>query len=880
MSKKLMFVLCVTGMSLILFQCTSQPDFKDVEPWFNPTLDMEARLDSLISAMTLEEKVSQMMDNAPAIERLGIPEYGWWNESLHGVARSGLATVFPQAIGIAATWDEDLMFRLATVISDEARAKHHRYASLGKRGIYQGLTFWTPNINIFRDPRWGRGMETYGEDPYLTGRLAVNFVQGMQGDHPKYLKTVATVKHYAVHSGPEPERHTFNAVTNPRDLRETYLPHFRMSVMESNAYSVMCAYNRYNGEACCGSNRLLTEILREEWGFEGYVVSDCGAINDIWADHKIVETAPEAAALAVQSGTDLNCGRTYRFLVEAVEKGYITEEEIDVSVRRLFRARMKLGMFDPPEWVPFTRIPYSVLDSPEHQQVALETAQKSMVLLKNENQTLPLSKDIGKVAVIGPNANDVEVLLGNYNGIPSNPVTPLQGIQRKLGADRVLYALGCEWAENLPVFETIPGSVLRTPDGNPGLQAEYFNNNKFEGEPVATRVDSLIDFNWWDRAPLDTLDADNFGVRWSGKLVPPQDGWYVLGAEGFNAFRLFFEGRELLSFRGIHHSRKVYEEVILKEGVEYDIQIDFWDYHGDATMQLLWSTPGHDYKAEALAVAEEADAVVMCMGLSPRLEGEEMRVEVEGFRGGDRLTLDLPQIQQDLMQEIVALGKPTVLVLLNGSALSINWADANIPAILEAWYPGQAAGTAIADVLFGDYNPGGRLPVTFYKSVEQLPPFEEYNMESQTYRYFKEEPLYPFGFGLSYTTFEYRDLVLPDSVNGSEAIKLSVVVKNTGSIAGDEVVQVYVSDVEASVPVALRSLQQFQRIHLNPGEETTVNLTLTPQQLSLLDKDYRRVVEPGLFKIAVGGSQPNVSKAETTQVLEKDLMVTGIHYLE
>mgnify|MGYP006277495245 CR=1 FL=1 len=875
-----MLILCVVGLSLVFFQCTSQPDFEDVEPWLNPTLDMEVRLDSLISAMTLEEKVSQMMDNAPAIERLGIPEYGWWNESLHGVARSGLATVFPQAIGIAATWDEDLMFRLATVISDEARAKHHRYASLGKRGIYQGLTFWTPNINIFRDPRWGRGMETYGEDPYLTGRLAVNFVQGMQGDHPKYLKTVATVKHYAVHSGPEPERHTFNAVTNPRDLRETYLPHFRMSVMESNAYSVMCAYNRYNGEACCGSNKLLTEILREEWGFEGYVVSDCGAINDIWADHKIVETAPEAAALAVQSGTDLNCGRTYRSLVEAVEKGYITEEEIDVSVRRLFRARMKLGMFDPPEWVPFTRIPYSVLDSPEHQQVALETAQKSLVLLKNDNQTLPLSKDIGKVAVIGPNANDVEVLLGNYNGIPSNPVTPLQGIQRKLGADRVLYALGCEWAENLPVFEIIPGSVLRTPDGNPGLQAEYFNNNQFEGEPVATRIDSIIDFNWWDQAPLDTLDADNFGVRWTGKLVPPKDGWYVLGAEGFNAFRVFFEGRELLSFRGIHHSRKVYEEVILKEGVEYDIQIEFWDYHGDATMQLLWSTPGHDYRAEALTVAEEADAVVMCMGLSPRLEGEEMRVEVEGFRGGDRLTLDLPQIQQDLMQEIAALGKPTVLVLLNGSAVSINWADANIPAILEAWYPGQAAGTAIADVLFGDYNPGGRLPVTFYKTVDQLPPFEEYDMVSQTYRYFQGEPLYPFGHGLSYTTFEYSDLQLPDSTDGSEPITVFVNVKNTGTTAGDEVVQVYVSDVEASVPVAIRSLQQFQRIHLNPGEEKNVSFTLTPDQLSLFDKDYRRVVEPGAFNIAVGGSQPNVSKAVTTQVLEKELVVTGIYYID
>ncbi len=880
MFKKLSFAIMLLGLSFILFQCTSQPDYSDVKPWFNPTLDIETRLDSLISEMTLEEKVGQMMNDAPAIERLGVPQYGWWNECLHGVARSGLATVFPQAIGMAATWDEDQMLRLATVISDEARAKHHEYIRKSKRGIYQGLTFWTPNINIFRDPRWGRGMETYGEDPYLTGRLGINFVNGIQGDDPDYLKAVATVKHYAVHSGPEPERHSFDAVINDRDLRLTYLEHFRMTIMESNAYSVMCAYNRYNGEACCGSDRLQNQILRDEWGFDGYIVSDCGAVSDIYRFHKIVETQPEAAALAVKAGTDLNCGSTYRGLVKAVEEGLITEDEIDVAVRRLFRARMKLGMFDPPENVKYAQIPYSVLDSKENQAVALETARKSMVLLKNDNSTLPFSKDIGKVAVIGPNANDVEVLLGNYNGIPSNPVTPLKGIQEKLGEDNVVYALGCEWAENLPVFEVIPNSALKTPDGQPGLKAEIFNNNKFDGEPVATQVDDIIDFNWWDGAPIDTLDDDNFGVRWTGKLVPPKDGWYVLGAEGFNAFNLFFEGKRLLSFRGVHHANKVYEQVVLKAGVEYNIQIDFWDYHGDATMKLLWSTPDHDYKAEALAAVDQADAVVMCMGLSPRLEGEEMRVEVDGFSGGDRLTLDLPKIQQDLMQAVVEKGKPTALVLLNGSAVSVNWADENIPAILEAWYPGQAAGTAIADVLFGDYNPGGRLPVTFYKSVDQLPPFEEYNMVGQTYRYFQGEPLYPFGHGLSYTTFEYSNLDVPASIEGNEMFDVSVTVKNTGDIAGDEVVQLYVTDVEAAVPVPVRSLQGFKRISLNAGEEKKVTFSVTPRQLSLLDKDFKRVVEPGAFQIFVGGSQPKSTKATTTGGIDQEIAVTSIAYLE
>ncbi|RPI03549.1 MAG: glucan 1,4-alpha-glucosidase [Calditrichaeota bacterium] len=849
-------------------------------PWFNSHWDIEVRLDTLIKTMTLQEKVDQMMNSAPAIERLGIPQYDWWNECLHGVARSGLATVFPQAIGMAATWDSDLIYRVAVAISDEARAKHHRFVSQGKRGIYQGLTFWTPNINLFRDPRWGRGMETYGEDPYLTGQLAVQFIKGIQGNDPRYLKAIATVKHYVVHSGPEPDRHRFDAVVNNRDLRMTYLPHFRTAVLEAHPYSVMCAYNRVNGQVCCGSDHLLNGILRGDWGFEGYVVSDCGAIDDIFRFHKVVETPEEAAALAVRSGTDLNCGNTYRALVKAVELGLLDESDIDIAVRRLFRARMKLGMFDEEAQVPYSRIPYTVVDSKEHQALALETARKSIVLLKNENHILPLSKQIGKIAVIGPNANDAQVLLGNYNGIPSNPVTPLQGIENKLGAERVVYALGCEWADNLPVFETIPASAFKSPDGLPGLRAEFFDNLQFSGEPIATNIDPQIDVNWWDGAPIAGMDADQFSVRWSGKLIPPVDGDYFIGAEGHNAFRFYFEDKQIVSYNNVHGSDKVYHKLNLQAGREYAIRIDFFDYYGDARMRLLWAPPPQDLKSQAAAAVSQADAVVLCMGLSPRLEGEEMRVDVAGFKGGDRLTLDLPKKQQEFIEFITSLGKPTILVLLNGSAVSINWAHQHIPAIVEAWYPGQAAGTAIADALFGDYNPSGRLPVTFYQSVAQLPPFEEYDMEEFTYRFFDGEPLYPFGYGLSYTTFEYRDFQLPETAAGYDPIHVSVDVKNSGDSPGEEVVQLYVSDVSASVPTPLRSLQGFKRVHLSPGENRQVSFVIQPEQLAMVNAEGRLVIEPGIFKISVGGAQPGGISPATTQVLEKEITLTDKVYLE
>jgi beta-glucosidase len=881
-SKKLSFLLLANFIILGLFQCAKKDPYENLPAYKNPNLSIEERLDDLISKMTLAEKAYQLVNDAAAIERLDVPRYNWWNECLHGVARAGLATVFPQAIGLAATWDTELMHRVAEAISDEARAKHHEFIRRGKRGIYQGLTFWSPNINIFRDPRWGRGMETYGEDPYLTARLAVEFVKGLQGNDNRYLKVIATPKHYAVHSGPEPDRHTFDAQTDERTLRETYLPHFRACVEEANAFSVMCAYNRYKGEACCGSKRLLTTILREEWGFKGYVVSDCGAIADIFRNHKVVETSAEAAALGIKSGCDLNCGSQYKNLLEAVEKGFITESEIDVSVRRLFRARFKLGMFDPPEMVPYTKIPYSVVDCRKHSELALEAARKSIILLKNDDNILPLKKDLHTIAVIGPNADDVEVLLGNYNGNPSDPVTPLRGIREKVSKNtKVIYALGCEWAQNLPHFEVIPSSALFTAqqgDKQNGLKAEYFNNRDLEGEPVFTRIDKTVDFNWSDSAPRQDFDDDNFAVRWTGVLVPPVTGKYALGGWGFNGFRIHLEDELLVRFNGRHHPRKTHKIVELEKGQPYRIKIEFFESSEDAHVQLLWSVPGKDYESEAVEKARQADVVIMVMGLSPRLEGEEMRVDVDGFKGGDRLNLKMPAIQEKLIKTIDGLGKPTVLVLLNGSALAVNWANENIPAIVEAWYPGQAAGQAIADVLFGDYNPGGRLPVTFYKSVDQLPPFNDYTMKGHTYRYFDGEPLYPFGFGLSYSNFQYTNLQVPKTVQPDQDISISVDIQNIGEIAGDEVVQLYVTDIEASVPVPLRSLQGFQRVYLEPGEKRNVTFTLTPKKISLLDENYRRVVEPGLFEVAVGGKQPGFkgyADARTTDVLTAQFEVSG-----
>ncbi|MEO8594849.1 MAG: glycoside hydrolase family 3 C-terminal domain-containing protein [Candidatus Solibacter sp.] len=838
--------------------------FAQAPVYQNPDAPLDKRVDDLLSRMTTEEKVLQMLNDAPAIDRLGVPAYNWWNECLHGVARAGRATVFPMPIGLAATWDPEMLFRMATAISDEARAKNNEFIRKGKRTMYQGLTFWTPNINLVRDPRWGRGMEAYGEDPYLVGRMAVQFIKGLQGNDPKYLKVVATAKHFAVHSGPESSRHSFDAKVDEEDLKSSYLPQFEAAVRQGGAASVMCAYNRVNGEAACASPTLLENTLRKQWGFSGYVVSDCGAVGDIFRGHNVAPNMAAAAALAVKNGTDLDCGSEYRQLIPALEQKLITEPEIDTALRRLLTARFRLGMFDPPERVPFTKLPISIVESAAHQTLALEAARKSIVLLKNEGNVLPLKKSIKTLAVIGPNADNLEVLLGNYNGDPTSPITPLEGLKRKLGTrTKVIYAQGSDLADELPSLETVPADVLFTSEGadrKPGLQGEYFNTPAFNGQvyrapgrdpkpaaegvaPLFTRVDPQINFKWWDGAPRNDMDDDNFGVRWTGFLAPKVTGKYKLGGVGMNAFEIFFNGKQIARANNRDERNYATETVEMEAGKSYAIRVEFHEVINDADMRLVWTPPGRELQPAALEAVKQAEAVVLFLGLSPRLEGEEMRVQVPGFKGGDRVELGLPAAQQALMEKVVALGKPTVLVLLNGSALSVEWAKSHVPALVDAWYPGQAGGAAIADVLFGDYNPAGRLPVTFYQSADQLPAFEDYSMKGRTYRYFQGEPLFPFGFGLSYTTFSYRKLEMPDGVKANQDVTVSVEVRNMGKVAGEEVVQAYVKHDN------VRSLAGFQRVMLGIGERKVVKLVLRAKELP---KD-------GVAEISVGGQQPTAA---------------------
>ncbi len=749
--------------------------------------EVEERARALISQMTLAEKVSQLGHESPAIERLGIPAYNWWNEALHGVARSGRATVFPQAIGLAATWDVDLMARVATAISDEARAKHHEYVRQGRRDIYQGLTFFSPNINLFRDPRWGRGMETYGEDPLLTGRMAAAFIRGMQGEDPMYLKTAATAKHFAVHSGPELLRHSFDARVSEQDLRASYLPQFELAVREGRAESVMCAYNAVNGVPACASSDLLDTRLRKEWGFQGYVVSDCWAITDIQQGHGYAKTPEEAAAAALRAGTDLACGPEYANLLAAVEQGLVAESEIDRALARLLRVRLRL--FD--ESNPYRNISMEVLDSPKHQELALEAARKSIVLLKNEAGALPLAKTVHTLAVIGPNADDRSMLLGNYSGYPSSAVTPLAALRDRVPV--VHYAKGSGLTDGVPALETFPFP----------LAGRYYASHEFSDDdpPEVEIASEIVDFDWWTGSP---------GARWSGRFVAPESGTFYLGAEGQNAFELYIDGRLIATTYHITERGLGYAPVELLAGQEYEIQLDFHAFQNDASIRLLWSKPEAGRLEEAVEAARHADAVVMFLGLSPRLEGEEMEVSAPGFAGGDRTELTLPAMQQRLLEAVVATGKPVVLVLMSGSALAVNWAQEHVPAILQAWYPGQAAGTAIADVLFGDYNPSGRLPITFYRSAEDLPPFDDYNMAGRTYRYFEGTPLYPFGHGLSYTTFEQSAPVF-------EGNQVRVTVTNTGGRAGEQVVAVYSKG-------SPRELIAFGKAMLKPGESKTVTL--------------------------------------------------------
>jgi beta-glucosidase len=837
-------------------------------PYLNPKLSPELRAADLVSRMTLEEKVLQMQSTAPAIPRLGVPAYNWWNEALHGVAQ-GRATVFPQAIGLAATWDTELMYRVADIISTEARAKYNdaltRPAPSGPDalailpGRTAGLTYWSPNINIFRDPRWGRGQETYGEDPYLTGRMGVAFVTGMQGKDAHYLKVVSTPKHYAVHSGPEPERHVFDANVSEYDMVNTYLAAFRATVVEGKADSIMCVYNSVAGVPGCASTDLLQKRLREQWGFQGYVVSDCGAVNDIYRNHKYASTLGGAAVAAVKAGTDLTCGTEYRTLIDEVKANHITEAEINRSLQRLFMARFRLGMFDPPEQVPYSKIPISENDSSAHRQAAREAERKAIVLLKNEGGVLPLSGSVRKIAVIGPSADDPIALLGNYNGISSKQVTPLEGIERQFPAAQVRYALGATYTAGSHAL--VPSTFMALPDGSgQGLLAEYFDNPDLQGRPKLRRPEAraYFDMGMEDPAVNAAIGHEKYSVRWTGMLTLPATGEYAMtvrtGMWNRTArARLFLDDKELAFGTGPSTQmtsmqmapgtqRGPYAQVQLEGGRKYALRMEYRQPGSGGTIQLGWIPPADTARAEAEKLVKESDVAIVFVGLSSELEGEEMRgVNIPGFLGGDRTSLDLPEPQEKLVQVAIATGKPVVVVLTSGSAIAANYAAEHATALLAAWYGGEEAGTAIAEILAGVNNPAGRLPVTFYKSVDQLPPFTDYAMKGRTYRYFKDDPLYPFGFGLSYSTFAYSALSAKRTPNGAE---IRATVKNTSARDGDEVVQLYVGGgSEEEAPI--RNLRGFQRIHLRAGESRQVNFTLGAEGLSKPAVD-----------ISVGGGQP------------------------
>jgi beta-glucosidase len=809
-------------------------------PYLNPDLDAAKRAADLVSRMTLDEKVLQMQNSAPAIPRLNIPAYDWWNEALHGVARAGEATVFPQAIGLAATWDTDLMGRVAETISTEARAKYNEAIRTNDHSRYHGLTFWSPNINIFRDPRWGRGQETYGEDPYLTGRLAVAFIKGMQGNDPHYFKVIATAKHYAVHSGPESTRHQVDVKPSERDLEDTYLPAFRAAIVEGKADSVMCAYNSLDGQPACVNTDLLQKRLRGEWGFDGYVVSDCGAVGDIFRGHKYLPTAAAASAAAVKAGTDLTCGNEYRALVDAVKAGQITEAEIDRSLERLFVARFKLGMFDPPERVPFSKIPYSENDSAEHRKIALEAARKSIVLLKNESQTLPL-KASAKIVVIGPSADDAEALMGNYNGFSSKTVTPIEGIERQFPGSR--FALGATYTEKS--HAPLPASVLTPPDGNGhGVLAEYFDNAELNNEPRLHRVEArpYMPSGLMDPAVAAAVPARGYSVRWTGTLRAPFTGDYVLGARGGRGATVFLDEKEVLSdssTQGMGRVREAHAQ--LEAGHSYKLRVEYKQSGPPGGAQIVWIPPAVPLLAEAVDAVKSADVAVAFVGLNPSLEGEEMQVNIPGFAGGDRTDLNLPEPQERLIDAAIATGKPVVVVLTSGSALAANYAAEHAAAVLEAWYGGEEIGTAIAETLAGANNPSGRLPVTFYRGVNQLPPFDDYSMKGRTYRYFKDDALFGFGFGLSYSTFQYSALRAQRTAKGARIV---VRVKNNSARDGDEVVQLY-ADGGGAADDAIRRLSGFQRVHLRAGETREVEFTLGAED-----------VPKGKLKINVGGGQP------------------------
>jgi beta-glucosidase len=842
--------------------------------YLDPSKPVAVRVDDLISRMTLEEKASQVVNQARAIPRLQVPAYDWWSEALHGVANAGTATVFPEPIGLAATFDAPLIHDMAIVIGTEARAKHNQAVRAGRRDIMEGLDFWSPNVNIFRDPRWGRGQETYGEDPFLTGRMGIAFVTGLQGDDPKYFRVISTPKHFAVHSGPEPSRHTIDIQVSKHDMEDTYLPAFRAAVTEGKAESVMCAYNRVNGQPACANTFLLKDQLRGAWKFDGYVVSDCDAVVDIFKGHQFTKSQAEAAAVSMKTGMDNECAdfftkandnSDYVPFIDAVKQGLMSEKDLDVSLKRLFTARFKLGMFDPPEMVKYAQTPDSEIDSDEHRALALKAARESIVLLKN-NGVLPLSASTKKIAVVGPLAESVRVLHGNYAGTASHATNALDGIRKQFPVE-VTFVPGMNFLRPPTV---IPSAVLSTEDGSSGLKGEYFATENFSGTPQVVRVDKFVDLQLFHPEASSLTPPDgmkDFSVRWTGFLTPSESGSYQVGLAG-SMDRLWIDGQLLIDDPALHDPNPMTKVLQLEKGQRYAVKIEY--ARGGFGTKFVWLNVISDPVAEAVAAAKKADVVVAVIGITSQLEGEEMKVEVPGFKGGDRTSLDLPKEEEELLEALKGTGKPLVVVLMNGSALSVNWASEHADAILDAWYSGEEGGTAIAQTLAGVNNPAGRLPVTFYKGVEQLPPFEDYAMKNRTYRYFEGQPLYSFGYGLSYSKFEYSNLKLSSAnLKAGKPLGVDVDVKNVSPIAGDEVVELYLNFPKvAGAPI--RALRGFARVHLAPSESQHVHLALSPRDLSLVNEAGVHMVAAGAYTVSVGGGQPGTTTAGAQAQLSID----------
>ena len=851
------------------------PALSQTLPYQNPQLTAEQRADDLLKRLTLEEKVSLMMDTSPAINRLQIPQFQWWNEALHGVGRNGYATVFPITMAMAASWDDALLHRVFTAVSDEARVKARQAKASGNIRRYQSLSFWTPNINIFRDPRWGRGQETYGEDPFLTAQMGLAVVRGLQGytydGKPisnSYKKLLASVNHFAVHSGPEWNRHTFNVEDLPeRDLWETYLPAFKSLVQEGEVAEVMCAYQRIDGQPCCSQHRYEQQILRDEWGFQGLITSDCGAIRDFlprW--HNTAKDSEEASAQAVLAGTDVECGSEYRHLPEAVRRGDIKESDLDRSLRRLLIARFEVGAFDSDDLVAWTKIPSSAVASPAHKQLALDMARKSIVLLKNNgilplNDAATMSQTTSSLVVMGPNANDSVMQWGNYAGYPTKTVTALEGIRQLLGD--VPYVQGCGLTRN-ESYESRFKEIV-SPSGDQGIQALYYNNTEMTGTPVTsvTMTEPIKLSNGGNTVFAPGVNLENFSASLEGTLVPTRDETLIFTISGDDKLRLLVNGDTIVNlWQARQRIQLAQNEIAVKAGERYHIQIEYVQETGYGALNFDIQHKASPTPQEILAQLGGAEAIIFIGGISPRLEGEEMRVNEPGFRGGDRTSIELPQAQRDLLRTLHEAGKKVVFVNCSGGAMALTPELETCDAILQWWYDGEQGGAALADVLTGRYNPSGKLPVTFYRSTDQLPDFLDYTMKNRTYRYFTGEALFPFGHGLSYSTFSISK---PSVKAKGDTVTVTVKVKNTGKVDGTETVQLYFRRT-ADQEGPLKTLCGYQQVYLKAGESRNVTMTIPLERLETWDAQSNTMrFQSGQYQLMTGSSSAD-NTLQTTNI--------------